>query len=68
MTPRQRIHVIHERRFSMKNKIASDLIKEIESEGLKIEEIGREVAQLAQARNEAFSDLLPLKKTAIEAS
>ena len=52
----------------MKNKIASDLIKEIESEGLKIEEIGREVAQLAQARNEAFSDLLPLTKTALEAS
>ncbi len=43
----------------MKNRIASDLIKEIEREGLKIEKIGREAWQLARTRNEAFSDLLP---------
>ena len=52
----------------MKNRTASDLMNEIEKEGLKIEEIGREAAQLARTRNETFSDLLPLKKTTLEAS
>ena len=52
----------------MKNGIANDLISEIEKEGLKMEEIGQEAAQLARRRNEVFSDLLPLKKTNIEIS